>query len=683
MGLSTETPPQSQGRVLSVILPVVLLLYPPLQIWPLVKIILEDGEIHVEKKFTTIVLRHVVQQLELGESSPELQEMVALLVTGKKTEKQLSLWSRAGEVKREDRTAGQTLVHNLVLGTLQEAKGSLDTRIMRESFLPLLGHIADGVKTDMGSVLVLCQAASLCRESIENKIFLKEFQKQSDSLWPKFYRSVLKYCLKVAEVEDEKARSARSAALNLLADISSFLMNGDKLSEASLLAEMISQHSGYLSIMTGPGSDLKTGLVSLLLALAPHSCSVDQVPILLSSYTATLHPSDRALLTLLQRHETMAGLDLGPFQPFVFGSAAVQHYSSASQTGWRQAKFSEALAQFDPELMRRTSEKFPLKLSLDPEAEVLEEDISDKSYYDPRFVLPVLCHLLSSEVYIDKHLKFLEVGALHLTLSCLSSKDKAMRCVGYTVLSRLTAAMEAAKLNQEKQVWTHVISLLRHGIMTSNLGRAGRLSCIITQFLARCTDVLQSPLSPLYRTVCRTVLAKPILDLSSIPEFQRLLTGDKTELRWCLETIRTGLRDSKDYSLCVRSNMAKILQSQVGGILLDRAGHLLVLDILLASVATKYGCVDLVSRHGLLAWCVGIVEKEKVDKVYVKEVTAIARQVLETSVSIDEYKSSGEAVEEGEAEGGSKVSRYAHNSLIIFLLFLLAETDDDHSHARV
>ena len=42
-------------------------------------------------------------------------------------------------------------------------------------------------------------------------------------------------------------------------------MTGDKLGEAALLVEMISHHSGYLAVMTGPGSDLKTGLVSLLL----------------------------------------------------------------------------------------------------------------------------------------------------------------------------------------------------------------------------------------------------------------------------------------------------------------------------------------------------------------------------------------------------------------------------------
>ena len=282
----------------------------------------------MEKKFTTIVVRQVVQQVEGGESSPELLEMLRLLGRGRKTEKQLSLWGRAGEVK----VAGQTLEHSVVLLTLQESGGGLDTRIMRESFLPLIDLISDYVKTDLAKVLQLCEMAVICRQKIENKIFLKEFQKQSESVWPRFYRSVLKYCLKVPGEEGSRERSARAASVNLLADIAEFLMNGGKLSEAGLLAEMISQHSGYLSIMTGPGSELKTSLVSLLLSLAPESCTMDQVPVLLSSYTASLHPSDRAILTLLQRYEAVAGLDLGPFQPFIFGEASVQHYSSAGQT---------------------------------------------------------------------------------------------------------------------------------------------------------------------------------------------------------------------------------------------------------------------------------------------------------------------------------------------------------------
>ena len=143
------------------------------KIWPLVRIILEDGQqLHVEKKFRTIVLRQVLHQVEAGGCSPELLEMVALLAPGRKTEKQLSLWLRAGQVSRETRQAGHTEVHSMVLLTLQDNQGSLDTRIMRECYLPLLDHIAEGLKTDPGSVLELCTTAARCREKIENKASL-------------------------------------------------------------------------------------------------------------------------------------------------------------------------------------------------------------------------------------------------------------------------------------------------------------------------------------------------------------------------------------------------------------------------------------------------------------------------------------------------------------------------------
>ena len=154
------------------------------KIWPLVKIILVDTEIHVEKKFRTIVLRQVLQQVEAGGCSPELLAMVSLLSPGRKTEKQLSLWLRAGEVKRETQLAAHTEVHSRVLLTLQENKGSLDTRIMRECFLPLLDHIADNLKTDLSSVLELCHTAALCREKVENKVSLHNPTQPADIIFP-------------------------------------------------------------------------------------------------------------------------------------------------------------------------------------------------------------------------------------------------------------------------------------------------------------------------------------------------------------------------------------------------------------------------------------------------------------------------------------------------------------------
>ena len=131
----------------------------------------------------------------------------------------------------------------------------------------------------------------------------------------------------------------------------------------------------------------------------------------------------------------------------------MQHYSSASSgQGWRQAKCSEILGFLDPVTLRKTCNKFPLLLQLDPEAEVFDDHIQDTDLYDPRFLLPVLSHLLSPDVYIDKHIKFIEVGALNLALCTLSSKNRDMRSAGYYVLARLHSALEAAKLSQEKQV---------------------------------------------------------------------------------------------------------------------------------------------------------------------------------------------------------------------------------------
>ena len=402
---------------------------------------------------------------------------------------------------------------------------------------------------------------------------------------------------------------------------------------------MLTNHSSYLEVMAGPGSSLKTATVSLLLALCPVSCSLDQVPVLLSAYTATLHPSDRALLTLLQRHETLAGLDLSPFQPLVWGQQAAQHYSSASNgQGWRQAKCSEILGFLDPVMVRRTCNKFPLLLQLDPEAEVAEEDIHATDLYDPRFLLPVFSHLLSPDVYIDKHIKFVEVGALNLALCSLSSKDRDMRSAGYHVLARLSSALEAAKLIQEKQVWLHVISILRLGVVSNNLTKAGRVSSIITQYLSRSVDVLLTPMSPLYKTVTKSLLAKPILELSSIPEFQRLVIGDKTELRWLLESVGAGLRDSRDYGLGVRSNMVKILTGMLEGVTTDRAGSLLILDIIEAAVTTNYGCVDLATRHGLLTWCQCVLTRERLDIALVRKLLTITKRMMETCMRIDERK---------------------------------------------
>ena len=145
---------------------------------------------------------------------------------------------------------------------------------------------------------------------------------------------------------------------------------------------------------------------------------------MLSSYTATLHQSDRALLQLLHSYETQSDVDMSPYHPLHWGPSALQRYNNNNAAAFKHAQCSNILALFDPHKMRMTCERFPASLALDPEAHVQDDLIEDNTIYDPRFVLTLLSHLLTSNIFIDKHLKFVEVGAINIAICSLSSKDQ-------------------------------------------------------------------------------------------------------------------------------------------------------------------------------------------------------------------------------------------------------------------
>ena len=104
-----------------------------------------------------------------------------------------------------------------------------------------------------------------------------------------------------------------------------------------------------------------------------------------------------------------------------------------------------------------------------------------------------------------------------------------------------------------------------------------------------------------------------------------------------MEILVTGVRNSKDYGLTVRSNMTKLLSCLMDSSVNDRAGQLLSLDIVQGCVATNYGCVDLVTRHGLLTWCQALVARAS-DVAIVRKVMTIAKQLADTAAKIDAGK---------------------------------------------
>merc|ERR1719233_2861853 len=201
---------------------------------PLMKVVLQSQDFESEKKFITIVLKRVVTQVEniisgKVEVEADLLDMVTLLSKNFKSDKQVELWKKAVGDKVDSvedclkDSADIVLLKVKILVTLQKISGSCDSRLMKEGFLPLLHHIGNLLKLGdsmEAKVTHACRAATECKDLVDNKIFSKEFGKNS-AVWQKFYRNTLKYSL--------KSGSSGVAALYLLTSVCEFLMKGDKL----------------------------------------------------------------------------------------------------------------------------------------------------------------------------------------------------------------------------------------------------------------------------------------------------------------------------------------------------------------------------------------------------------------------------------------------------------------------
>lgn len=79
---------------------------------------------------------------------------------------------------------------------------------------------------------------------------------------------------------------------------------------------------------------------------------------------------------------------------------------------------------------------------------------------------------------------------------------------------------------KEIQLWEHFVNALQKGI-SANLSddqddTAPRLSCIVTTFLAQMSLVIGEPLHPLYVLLTNFLLAKPIFDINTVPNFLML-----------------------------------------------------------------------------------------------------------------------------------------------------------------
>ncbi|GLH08928.1 Nucleolar pre-ribosomal-associated protein 1 [Gryllus bimaculatus] len=445
------------------------------------------------------------------------------------------------------------------------------------------------------------------------------------------------------------------------------LWRANETKMAAQVFEMTVSHSRFLDVvLIQEHSDVKLAVLQLILTcyeLAPQVRKASQVPIWLGSYGATLSHSDQVTLKILWCLNNCQDVNLNAYRPFLWGEAAINHYSVRSRAGmslWRVPQATVALELLQLKMVENTISKFPLdrKLLLKQQENLFESDTfisgfiedlepNQPDVYDPAFAIPLLSHVLAPESVVQEH-KFSRFGGLALTLSALASRCGYMRTAALSVLSRFHARLNPKSSNA--QLNEQFIESIRAGIgnlkanemcqatnpdppknmsgtcdkstkvdkdntsSRNDSNHQGALAPVVPNlfavFLARTSLVLTQPLHELFKPLNRYVLAKPALDLKTVPDLLELLRPDSVDFRayqlWLIETLQFGMRTEDDVVNAKRRHLFKMLFALYSSSLSDVRTRILVLLLVEATLCVSNGSTVLL-KSGILPWLHGII----------------------------------------------------------------------------
>ena len=521
-------------------------------------------------------------------------------------------------------------------------KGDEDS-ILSKVLLPLMNQCVKEVKSGQNLTNSSCKLLSKC---------LKDFNGKIEEDVTKFAKNMLKYSLR-----PEKDETRDDEALLALCGVC------EKSSDQGIqdmIYALITGHSQFIPIMlSSEMSSKKVPLLKLILTLLkqdPSLCSSLQVPIYLGAYNASLSQVDQLLLEILQIHEIDASVSFQAFKPMVWGTNAIAKYSVLSQarqvSASKTSKVSEILALFHPERMFNSALHCPNRFS----------DLDNTTLYDPRFVLPLICQLCSPNRFVDKHLKLIESGALAMAFASLSCRQEPIRNTGLVALQRIYDQFQKAKksLSAEKQIWLHLLDIVRNGLIKVSNDNGERVTTrlphITTSFLIHVTKILSNPLDTMFKSISHFILAKPLMELFTVPEFLRLfhsssVTHHSTEQEWILSIICHGIKDELDYSILQQNFIPKMLMSFYdAGQQVQSKSKQLILNIFLNICRLPSAASDLVRNHGFLFWLAKIQPN--------RQVVAILKMV-----------------------SGLKWSQWWWHQMVYLIVTLIRETENKHEEA--
>ncbi|KAL5968502.1 Nucleolar pre-ribosomal-associated protein 1 [Taenia solium] len=440
---------------------------------------------------------------------------------------------------------------------------------------------------------------------------------------------------------------------------------GEKLSPCPKeLLELISTNRVFKSILIEKATNaefvtipLKTALVNLLLALAEvdPKTTAKKIPLasILAAYQSSLSVCDRFLLQLIYILD-LSGNSVSSIwgmssRSVIWGDRLVDHYRFGETLGeapqlWRELNPGSFFNILDKDRLLSSALAFPVTRRCLARSMNVEGVNLDPNQYDPCFLLPLFLQYLSSDDAEEElHPSRVDIrgfytrNCLAFAVGALSSYSRNIRGLAKSVIARfrllsgawkpskipsVPMALAAMKQFPERVQLNFMLDILRNSLSTkagelgggarcsvlfgSRADTSFRLSRVHANFFIHSLGMLTRPEHRMYEVFWNTYMAKPAIDLGTVPDFMRIMYSVhkdfRVERQWMVKLCADSLNDTSEYLLLEKSRVYKyclLLYADPG---VDTATQIQILRLLTATTRIPRACHALTRFHAFPLW---------------------------------------------------------------------------------
>ncbi|TGZ83023.1 hypothetical protein EX30DRAFT_339263 [Ascodesmis nigricans] len=261
--------------------------------------------------------------------------------------------------------------------------------------------------------------------------------------------------------------------------------------------------------------------------------------------------------------------------------------------------------------------------------------------YDPRFMLPILMHMLMDEnagAGMDV-MQAVEKGCVGYAMMAIANREEIVRMMAVAYLSAVVSKIQSSTIRPKTQLVHHLSSLLAS--LETTLSSSSTVPppppTLPLLYLATTLPILLTPHHYLYSHHISLLLSTPIVPLDDIPFPITLIVPDSESphrhILFTLTLLAGGIRTKEDVELYRRRNVIPTIlelysspnmispnnrssaingprPSQKGGLGRESRIKEKILELLWNFAGVEGGATTLTTRYGVLAWIEGAVAGE-------------------------------------------------------------------------